>query len=98
MTEIVGRRWPAIQEALSVLVECLVSDEASIANLDEWAMESRPPARRPRTTVAELNVRAPGHHQDCGRGQDQPDGRPNGANRDAFGLGGRWPVTVRTVR
>lgn len=42
MTEVMGRRWSAIQEASSVLVERLVSDEALIANLDESAMESRP--------------------------------------------------------
>jgi hypothetical protein len=33
MTEVMGRRWSAIQEVSSVLVERLVSDEASIANL-----------------------------------------------------------------
>jgi hypothetical protein len=47
MTEVRGRRWSAIHEASSVLVERLVSDEASIANLDESAMESRP---SPQTT------------------------------------------------
>jgi len=41
-----------------VLVERLLSDEASIADLDESAMESRPPAAYHERTVAELNVRA----------------------------------------
>jgi len=53
MTEVMGRRWSAIQEASSVLVERLVSDEASIANVDESAMESRPsPADHERTVAS----------------------------------------------
>lgn len=39
-----GPMRSAIQEASSVLVERLLSDEASITNLDESAMESRPSA------------------------------------------------------
>ena len=60
MTEVMGRRWSAIQEASSVLVESLVSDEASIANLDESAMESRPsPADHERTVLGRYWRRAP---------------------------------------